>query len=85
MFSQGVQLSQLHQPSNRAYPPTEFAEPTETTVGEYSPTDFTDIHRFLGCVLPPNLCTSVQSVGVFVGGYSSKKYLCASVKSVGGS
>ena len=33
------------------------------------PTDFTDVHRFLGCVLPPNLCTSVQSVGVFVGGY----------------
>ena len=24
---------------------------------------------FLGCVFAPNLCTSVQSVGVFVGGY----------------
>ena len=36
--------------ANRAYPPTEFAEPTETTVGEYSPTDCTDVHRWLGCV-----------------------------------
>ena len=42
---------------------------TEASGGGYSPTDFTDVHRFLGCVLPPNLCTSVQSVGVFVGGY----------------
>ena len=36
--------------ANFTYSPTEFAEPTETTVGEYSPTDFTDAHRFLGCV-----------------------------------
>ena len=64
--------------------PTEYSELTEF-ITEYSPTDFTDTHRSLGCVLPPNLCTSVQSVGVFVGGYPSKKYLCASVKSVGGS
>ena len=42
---------------------------TEASGGEEPPTDFTDVHRFLGCVLPPNLCTSVQSVGVFVGGY----------------
>ena len=42
---------------------------TEVSGGEEPPTDFTDVHRFLGCVLPPNLCTSVQSVGVFVGGY----------------
>ena len=58
------------------------AAPTEQTVSshgihrfyrifcrKYSPTDFTDAHRFLGCVFAPNLCTSVQSVGVFVGGY----------------
>ncbi len=42
---------------------------TEASGGEEPPTDFTDAHGFLGCVLPPNLCTSVQSVGVFVGGY----------------
>ena len=42
---------------------------TEVSGGEEPPTDFTDAHGFLGCVLPPNLCTSVQSVGVFVGGY----------------
>ena len=52
-----------------ASPPTEFTEFTEVSGGEYSPTDFTDAHRFLGRVLPPNLCTSVQSVGAFVGGY----------------
>jgi hypothetical protein len=52
-----------------ASPPTEFTEFTEISGGGYSPTDFTDAHGFLGCVLPPNLCTSVQSVGVFVGGY----------------
>ena len=48
--------------------------PTEVSGVEYSPTDFTDAHRFLGCVLPPNLCTSVQSVGVFVGGYGILPY-----------
>ena len=37
-------------------------------------TDFTDAHRFLGCVFAPNLCTSVQSVGVFVGGYGILPY-----------
>ena len=42
---------------------------TEVSGVEYSPTDFTDAHRSLGCVFAPNLCTSVQSVGVFVGGY----------------
>ena len=42
---------------------------TEVSGGEEPPTDCTDAHGFLGCVLPPNLCTSVQSVGVFVGGY----------------
>ena len=36
--------------ANRAYPPTEFAEPTETTGRGYPPTDFTDAHRWLGCV-----------------------------------
>ena len=36
--------------ANFTYPPTEFAEPTETTGEEYSPTDFTDAHRSLGCV-----------------------------------
>ena len=56
-------MSQVHQPSNRrrvwhpaiptppsAIPPTEFSEFTETTGEEYSPTDFTDVHRWLGCV-----------------------------------
>ena len=55
-------------------PPTEFTEFTEASGVGYSPTDFTDAHRFLGCVLPPNLCTSVQSVGVFVGGYGILPY-----------
>ena len=36
--------------ANSAYPPTEFTEFTETTGEEYSPTDFTDAHRWLGCV-----------------------------------
>ena len=52
-----------------AIPPTEFTEFTEVSVGEEPPTDFTDAHRSLGCVFAPNLCTSVQSVGIFVGGY----------------
>ena len=39
---------------------------TEASGGEEPPTDFTDVHRFLGCVLPPNLCTSVQSVGEYL-------------------
>ena len=56
-------------PTKQSYLPTDFTEFTDFSGGEYSPTDFTDTHRFLGCVLPPNLCTSVQSVGVFVGGY----------------
>ena len=55
--------------ANRAYLPTEFTEFTEASGRGYSPTDFTDAHRFLGCVFAPNLCTSVQSVGVFLGGY----------------
>ena len=55
-------------------PPTEFTEFTEASGRGYSPTDFTDAHRSLGCVLPPNLCTSVQSVGVFVGGYGILPY-----------
>ena len=55
-------------------PPTEFTEFTEASGVGYSPTDFTDAHRFLGCVLPPNLFTSVQSVGVFVGGYGILPY-----------
>ena len=54
--------------------PTEFTEFTEVSGRGYSPTDFTDAHRSLGCVLPPNLCTSVQSVGVFVGGYGILPY-----------
>ena len=36
--------------ANFTYPPTEFAEPTETTGEEYPPTDFTDAHRSLDCV-----------------------------------
>ena len=31
-------------------PPTDFTEFTEATGEEYSPTDFTDAHRWLGCV-----------------------------------
>ena len=56
-------------PTEQSCPPTEHAEFTEASGCVYSPTDFTDAHRFLGCVFAPNLCTSVQSVGVFVGGY----------------
>ena len=54
--------------------PTEFTEFTEVFGRGYSPTDFTDAHRFLGCVFAPNLCTSVQSVGVFLGGYGILPY-----------
>ena len=54
--------------------PTEFTEFTEVSGRGYSPTDFTDAHRFLGCVFAPNLCTSVQSVGVFLGGYGILPY-----------
>ena len=57
-----------------ANPPTEFTEFTEVSGVGYSPTDFTDLHRFLGCVFAPNLCTSVQSVGAFVGGYGILPY-----------
>ena len=46
-----------------ANPPTEFTEFTEVSGARYSPTDFTDAHRFLGCVLPPNLCTNRAIVG----------------------
>ena len=60
--------------ANFTYSPTEFTEFTEASGRGYSPTDFTDAHRFLGCVLPPNLCASVQSVGVFVGGYGILPY-----------
>ena len=87
--SQGVHLSQVHQPSNRVLPQNSpnsrkfLAEDflpqisqmlTEVSGCVYSPTDFTDAHRFLGCVFAPNLCTSVQSVGVFVGGYGILPY-----------
>ena len=34
-----------------ANPPTEFTEFTEASGVGYSPTDFTDAHRFLGCVI----------------------------------
>ena len=56
-----------------ANPPTEFTEFTEVSVVGYSPTDFTDAHRFLGCVIggvgmagmpyPPNLCAFVSICG----------------------
>ena len=68
-----AERSQVHQPSCEC-PPTDFTEFTEAYGRGYSPTDFTDAHRFLGCVFPPNLCTSVQSVGVFVGGYGILPY-----------
>ena len=61
-------------PTEQSCPPTEHSEFTEASGRGYSPTDFTDAHRSLGCVLPPNLCTSVQSVGVFVGGYGILPY-----------
>ena len=54
--------------------PQNSQNPQKRLRGEYSPTDFTDAHRFLGCVFAPNLCTSVQSVGVFVGGYGILPY-----------
>ena len=54
-------------------PPTEFTEFTEVSGVGYSPTDFTDFHRWLGCVIggvgmagmpyPPNLCASVSICG----------------------
>ncbi len=61
-------------PTEQSCPPTEHAEFTEASGRGYSPTDFTDAHRFLGCVFAPNLCTFVQSVGVFVGGYGILPY-----------
>ena len=85
----GCSCPQLHQPSNRVLPQNSqnsrklLAENilprisqmlTEASGCVYSPTDFTDAHRFLGCVFAPNLCTSVQSVGVFVGGYGILPY-----------
>ena len=60
--------------ANFTYSPTDFTEPTETTARRIFSTDFTDAHRFLGCVFAPNLCTSVQSVGVFVGRYGILPY-----------
>ena len=64
------QIAQMHTDGLAAQgSPTDCTEYTEASGGEEPPTDFTDAHGFLGCVLPPNLCTSVQSVGVFVGGY----------------
>ena len=56
-----------------------------TSVGGSSPPETSARIYFSGCVgmagmpYPPN----PQSVGVFVGKYLSKKYLCASVTSVG--
>ena len=49
-----------------ANPPIEFTEFTEVSGVGYSPTDFTDAHRFLGCVFALNLCASVKSVGGFL-------------------
>ena len=54
--------------------PQNSQNPQKRLRGKYSPTDFTDAHRWLGCVLPPNLCVSVQSVGVFLGGYGILPY-----------
>ena len=53
---------------------------TETTGGEYPPTDFTDVHRLGGKTQPKNLCTSVKSVG----GSSPPEASVNSVNSVGG-
>ena len=64
-----TEFTEFTEASGGEEPPTDFTEYTEASGGEEPPTDFTDAHGFLGCVLPPNLCTSVQSVGVFVGGY----------------
>ena len=64
-----TEFTEFTEVSGGGYSPTDFTEYTEASGGEEPLTDFTDVHRFLGCVLPPNLCTSVQSVGVFVGGY----------------
>ena len=64
-----TEFTEFTEISGGGYSPTDCTEYTEASGEEEPPTDFTDVHRFLGCVLPPNLCTSVQSVGVFVGGY----------------
>ena len=64
-----TEFTEFTEISGGGYSPTDFTEYTEASGGEEPPTDFTDAHGFLGCVLPPNLCTSVQSVGAFVGGY----------------
>ena len=64
-----TEFTEFTEASGGGYSPTDCTEYTEASGGEEPPTDFTDAHGFLGCVLPPNLCTSVQSVGVFVGGY----------------
>ena len=80
-----TEFTEFTEISGGGYSPTDFTEYTETSGVEEPPTDFTDAHRnfwwgrashrlhrcsqIFRCVLPPNLCTSVQSVGVFVGGY----------------
>ena len=75
----GVQLSLLHQQSNRA-PTLQFSHRIQKTSGaRYSPTDCTDVHRLGGKTQPKNLCTSVKSVG----GSSPPEASVYSVKSVG--
>jgi hypothetical protein len=40
-------MASLPYPRNQNNTPTEFTEFTEQTGREYSPTDFTDLHRYL--------------------------------------
>ena len=52
----------------------------------FSPTDFTDLHRYLGCaVLPQNSQNSQNLVAWVWQGCHTLLHLCASVSSVGGS
>ena len=84
--SQGVQQSLLHQQCNRA-PTSQSSHRMQKTSGaRYSPTDFTDSHRLGGYgILPyPRSHQTIfpQNTQKLL---AEKKYLWASVKSVGGS
>ena len=52
----------------------------------FSPTDFTDLHRCLGCALFPRNSQNPQNLSAWVWqGCHTLLHLCASVPSVGGS
>ena len=61
---QGVQQSLLHQTT--ATPPTECTERTEPSCRERTPTDGTDEHRYLGCVVLPQNTQNTQNLTAWV-------------------